>query len=140
MDTIERQDVRLPAPDFAMMAVQKMVDIPDRWTVAVWEIVNYGTPAQAMQVTGAVCDVVFKSGPRKGRKNWAKRDKSTEFSVRYTERQEKEVQLQWEADTGFCHKCHGNGTAWAGWSAVNGTTYKICRRCAGTGQRPDGDA
>ena len=107
--------------------------LPDGWEIYKWEVVNYGTPAEALGVTGAVCTAVFSKGPRKGSRNWAKMDRATVMSIRFTDREHATFLLLWEKSTGTCSKCSGNGTVLVSWSAANGSVYGECPKCSGTG-------
>ena len=41
-----------------------------------------------------------------------------------------------EADTGMCANCAGDGAEYAGWSAQIGRKFRTCNRCSGSGARP----
>lgn len=87
-------------------------------------------------VTGAVCTMLFKSGPRKGRPNWDKRDRSTQREIVVTREQLQERRAQWERDTGKCVQCFGTKAEFASWSSIEGTKTRPCRRCKETGVAP----
>lgn len=78
----------------------------------------------AALVKGAVCTATFKSGPRKGETNWAKRDKTTEreFLITFVEHDARVA--AWEAEHGTCSSCTD------GQYETGGT----CHRCKGTGK------
>lgn len=85
-------------------------------------------------VTGAVCRVLFKSGPRNGTENWAKRDRSTERQIVITRQQLVERKAQWERETWKCSQCFGSGNEPYGWSRSEGPLTRPCSRCTATGQ------
>lgn len=87
-------------------------------------------------VTGAVCHALYKSGPRQGQTNWAKRDKTTERKILISDEALRDRCAKWERDTGKCSECFGTGAAWAGWSRDKGDFTKPCRRCGSTGKAP----
>lgn len=124
-------------PDISLMALQDKYAIPEGWQVFIWERVNMDTPNEAIQYTGAVCDAVFLSGPRKGHKNWSKRDKATEMRLTMTLDEMKAFRDRWSIETGNCNRCLGTGTVWMGWSASEGEKTRECPDCKGTGKRAD---
>ena len=81
---------------------------------------------------GAVCPV-RKSGPRKGQANWPKRDKSTQHTVIVTPAEYEAWELAWIERTGGCAMCGGTGRLFVRWSKGEGTTWRPCNICDGTG-------
>ncbi|MEY1555294.1 hypothetical protein AB3Y40_06630 [Yoonia sp. R2331] len=118
--------------NFDLMAIQAKGELPDGWDIYRWEAKNHGTPFASIEFTGGV-GRPLKSGKRKGQITWRDMDPSTEISVSLTRRELLEFREQWASETGICHQCHGNGTRWHGWSAVDGNRYKHCEYCDGTG-------
>ncbi|MFP2898778.1 hypothetical protein [Corallococcus sp. 4LFB] len=114
--------------DFWNLIAQRKRGVPEGWR---WfSIQGKGHPAPREQctsiVTGAVCTATFKSGPRKGELNWAKRDRSTERELAIPFPEFDAFLLEWEAETGRCHNCYGNGRAFD----------RVCYRCGGAGKAP----
>lgn len=122
--------------DFMRLMCATKASLPEHWVFSGWRRVNFGTPHEALEITGAVVTETFKRGPRKGRLNWAKRDKSTEWSFRFTDAERAAFYAAWEAETGLCHACHGNGEEFYGWSRDEGNKYRPCNRCGATGEAP----
>ncbi len=83
---------------------------------------------------------LVKTGPRKGRPNWAK---ATNRAVRIvTDDEAAEFAVAWSARTGGCIDCSGTGELFVRWSAQDGTTMRPCEACEGTGRfdrDPDGE-
>lgn len=80
----------------------------------------------------------FKSGPRKGRINH--KHCTAEKTVTITEAELAEAIAAYEAETGYCTSCSGSGQAVAGWNRDEGTRFKTCKRCSGTGRLQQEDA
>jgi hypothetical protein len=81
-------------------------------------------------VTGSVPDGVYSKGPRKGKPRFVGKGKRVIIT-----RVELEARaIAYEAETGKCWDCKGTGQTWAGWSRTEGTKYRECQRCAGTGE------
>lgn len=75
----------------------------------------------------------LKSGSRKGKLTW--RDNPLESCV-VTCAEVQAARDAYEHETGYCWECQGTKLEFASWSATDGTKYKQCRRCAGTGAKP----
>lgn len=84
---------------------------------------------------GAVCTILYKSGPKKGRLNWTTRDKSTEREIILTNGDIDRWRKAWSERTGKCLRCTGDGRMVIRVSASEGTSYRECRLCLGTGER-----
>lgn len=87
-------------------------------------------------IKGAVCTATFKRGPRKGQTNWSKRLAETERTVCFSVAEVDAFRAEWERETGKCNECTGTKQTLARWSSTEGTTYRTCRRCNGTGRAP----
>lgn len=120
--------------DFSLMALREKFTLPDGWEIYAWELKNMDTDAEYILHSGAVVTATYSRGPRKGEKNWAKSNRQSEMDLPLTCEEIAAFLAKWTAETGLCHHCHGNGTAWHGWSAARGNDYRICRHCAGTGR------
>ncbi|EHL99335.1 hypothetical protein HMPREF9946_03097 [Acetobacteraceae bacterium AT-5844] len=123
------------SPDYETHA-REMYGLPDDWMVCIWEALGKPGKPQAIALTGAVVTEVFKSGPRKGEKNWKKRDRSTQMTVSIPKAAHQKWLLEWEQKTGLCHECNGKGEVFKSWDRETGTQMKPCRRCDGTGKAP----
>jgi len=87
------------------------------------------------QMRGGVCRAVFKSGPRKGRTNWSKRDTSLDRVYIFSSAELHSFQEKWSRERGLCGKCLGAGASPYKWSRDEGTTWKTCATCKGRGKR-----
>jgi hypothetical protein len=116
---------------FALIAKER--GMPDGW---MWNSSRVLEGSEGFLISGAVCTTRFTSGPRKGRLNWAKRDRATEREIFISRADIEARQAQWECETGKCRKCFGSTQEWAGWSAKDGTIFKPCRSCDSTGVAP----
>lgn len=86
----------------------------------------------ATKITGAVAPAITR-GPRKGQPNWRKLDRSTREVLYVTPAAHSAWCLLWEARTGKCRECAGDGEVCTGWSVAEGRRTKICPRCGGSG-------
>lgn len=118
--------------DLLSEQASRLVGLPG-WTGYRFECVKPDT----ILVTGAVCAVPFKSGPRKGTKNWAKRDRSTDRTIAISGESRRAFETQWENETGLCHRCTGTGHRCVGWGEKDGDRYRTCPRCQGSGRKPE---
>ena len=87
----------------------------------------------AIIVTGGVPTEVFKSGPRKGRTNWAK-VQQTKLVV--TDAEVQAERDRHERETGRCASCDGEGLVVYSASSDGTTKKSACDRCGGTGLAP----
>ncbi len=100
----------------------------DAWEFCAWESVGEG----GMIVEGGI-PRLLKAGPRKGKKTW--RDMPTQKVV-VTAAEIDVEHARYEAETGKCGDCFGNGQKFARWSQANGVELKECGPCKGTGVAP----
>lgn len=126
-----------PSIDLRELQARRALGMPDNWRLFSWQCVPSGSmDSTHVRLRGAVCTAVFTRGPRKGRTNWAKRDRSTECEVYISHADHDAFCIQWEAETGHCHECTGTGQTFAGWSVADGVRHRTCTRCLGTGDSP----
>lgn len=105
--------------------------LPANWRIYKWECFPKGAGETIyVAVTGAVCEH-FKKGT--AHRNWRLLDKTTECTVNLPVAEHEVWKLQWEKRTGKCHECVGTGEVFAGWSAAEGTRFRGCSRCKGSG-------
>lgn len=109
---------------------RRKVNGPEGWAVCAWEVIGEGSD---LVVTGGV-PRLLKAGPRKGKPTW--RDVPTQRAV-VTRAELDAEKARYEADTGKCSECMGSGKVLASWSATEGVMYRPCKRCDGTGERPN---
>jgi hypothetical protein len=67
----------------------------------------------------------------RGAKKWP--PLTTDRVLIVTEGQEREAAARWERDHNACHGCGGDGLQLDGSHHLNGTRYRLCRQCDGTG-------
>lgn len=115
---------------------REKVGMPQDWQVWSYEVLDHESDDSTMKITGAIAPIVTR-GKRKGLKNWRKKDKATIRNAYIRESEHDEWLSVWESKTGNCHKCQGTGEMWAGWSAKDGTRYRTCTRCSGSGSAPN---
>lgn len=74
---------------------------------------------------------LLSKGPRKGKKTWDEKS-STKVVVTGSEIEAEEA--RYSEETGNCAECCGEGKTVCSWSATDGTKYRECKCCAGTGK------
>ena len=87
-------------------------------------------------LTGAV-PRLLKSGPRKGKKTW---DRKGATSVVVIAAETDAEEAAYEARTGNCGKCFGEGEVCVGWSKDDGKKIRTCKHCQGTGKATTSEA
>ena len=119
------------APDLHAVAAQKLHNMPFNWIPFRYEVKDspYG---KFYQITGAVPLRYLTKGKRKGKPVWPTEKNCQVFT--FTPQQIEKVTLEWETENNFCSHCGGDGQELAGWSKADGTRYRTCRRCNGTGR------
>lgn len=121
------------APDWInMLAVER--GQPDGWRWFRLESVGEADDAhRVVLVKGGVPGAVFKSGPRKGKTNWAKATHQAELAITAADVQARAE--RWEGETGNCHKCGGDGLEVCGVTLGTGERRtRPCPRCKGAGK------
>jgi hypothetical protein len=108
----------------AMKYAESKVAIPG-WEAFKWEVAG-----EDSIVEGSVSQGTYRSGPRKGQPKLAR--PGTKVVVTKSELQAAAV--AYEAETGKCWDCKGTGQVMKRWSAAEGTSYKTCPRCKGSGE------
>lgn len=83
----------------------------------------------AIALTGCVSSGVFTKGKRKGRPRYDGKP----LTAVVTDAEAAAERARYEAETGKCGECCGSGQLFAGWHHIDGTTYRPCHVCAGTG-------
>lgn len=118
-------------PDVYNLAAQRLKEMPIDWKWCTIESKEspYGRFAQ---VTGAAPVGIYSRGPRKGQPKWPAAKDCQVFQ--FTPDQLEQVKLTWEAETGHCFQCGGSGQERFGWSKAEGSRYRKCGRCSGTGE------
>jgi hypothetical protein len=91
---------------------------------------KYGAVGDDSVITGGIPKVLTR-GPRKGRKTW---DGCKESPVVVTRVEQADEEARYVAETGNCGKCYGEKQTFASWDHIEGTKYRECRKCAGTGK------
>jgi len=72
---------------------------------------------------------VISHGRRKGQPKYSADRKSVVVTIA----EEQAEHARFEAETGKCGDCKGEGKVLAGWHHVTGTSYRECVACHGSG-------
>lgn len=94
-----------------------------------WEPYAWERVGEDVMLTGGIPRLLTR-GPRKGQRTWD--GKGT--SVVVTRGEESAEEARYVAETGNCGKCQGDGKVFASWSIADGTKYRECKPCTGTGK------
>lgn len=113
--------------NFWESAARRIGGHPPEWKFYQFEVIDGG-----MLVTGGVPRYVTR-GPNKGQPRW----KGRGDRVLVGDAEHRAECSAYEHETGKCHKCWGTGQEFAGWSRDQGTHYRTCFRCKGTGKLPE---
>lgn len=89
-----------------------------------WECIE-----EDMLLTGCVCNSVYARGPRKGRPKYD----GTPRQAVVTDAELKVERARYETEEGKCSDCLGTARTLAS-AGKDGTTYRPCSRCHGTGK------
>lgn len=93
-----------------------------------WSPFKYQLIGDDSVITGGIPRIITR-GPRKGRKTWDGEGTSVVVT-----RAEVEAEAQrFASETGKCSRCYGKGEVFHSWHHKEGTTYRQCSSCAGTG-------
>lgn len=110
--------------------------LPDGFVFYRYEWLKSGNEYKLMRLDGGVCPPL-KSGPRKGKPNY--KAATNEQSFFLTVEELAQIDADYERETGNCCQCEGGGqVAWRA-SVANGTEYKPCQKCGGSGKRKEND-
>lgn len=112
---------------------KRKVSGPEGWVMCAWERIGDGND---LIVTGGV-PRLLKAGPSKGKPTW--RDVATQKAVVTSEELDDE-QKRYEQATGKCGDCYGKGEVFQSWDVHDGTKYKKCSSCGGTGDRHNAES
>jgi hypothetical protein len=119
---------------------RELVGMPAEWMAYHFEVIGNlrDEAAQVIQIHGAVAPLKVR-GKYRGRPDWRKADKATERTAYFTPAIHQAWLMTWEARTGKCSRCAGDGKVMRSWSKDTGTTYTECSRCMGTGESQGGE-
>lgn len=97
-----------------------------------WEWCSSEAVGRDFLIKGGVPTIVTR-GKAKGRKRW----KGVPLDRALVSRDEFDAEAaRYEAETGNCRECRGAGKTAYRWSKDEGTSYRECRSCGGTGKAP----
>jgi hypothetical protein len=106
----------------------RKVNAPEDFEWFSWECLDDG----GVLMEGSTSSGLHESGPRKGRPKFDGPRKKTVV----TEEEHTAERLRYEAETGNCFQCGGDGQMSWGWDNIKGSIWRPCDRCAATGKPP----
>lgn len=104
-----------------------------KFEITEWKCLPSGGPYTHIQLSGAVYPVIKTRGPRKGHPDYQKPETGTRKTYILSNEEWDNWTATWQSQTGKCRKCVGRGDVMESWSAADGTKYKPCPACGGTG-------
>ena len=113
--------------DLLEILVREKLGLPPEWTAFRWECL----PLVSAETTSYVVEGAIQTGYHK----WDRRKKHVTLELSVAEADA--LALAWEMRTGYCPACMGRGEEAASWSVTDGTTWRECGSCSGSGQSPD---
>ena len=116
------------------LAARDKLGLGDEYELYAAEVLPHNAPRDAPCVFHVNLGVprLLTRGPNKGQKRW-----DGDRQEQWLGEAEVEAQARrYEAETGKCCACTGTGKQVARWSVTDGTTYRDCGRCHGTGNQP----
>lgn len=122
--------------DWFNECAHEAVKLPEGWLWYQISAVGRHPNFQGTMVKGAVPTRMISRGRNKGHPDWRTADKETEREVFVSESAFDARRARFEAETGKCHACQGDGQEVQSWSAEKGVTYRDCSRCKGSGLAP----
>lgn len=121
-------------PDFYSMHARKLLGLPESWCWFRLNGVELSPGRTAVEVTGAIPSVAFKSGKRKGELNWKKA--VSKATVTIIDSDHLAFIRAWEESTGLCSNCGGSGKELARWHHIEGETMRPCSKCKRAEAKP----
>lgn len=124
-------------PNFMeLVARQKIGEKASAWEIFKWERIGDGNDFLI-----SLGETRTKTtGVNKGQVTWRGPDGRMlpNGKAVVTEAETQSAEAKYESDTGNCSVCGNTGQSFASWSLAEGTKYRTCRRCNGTGKAPSG--
>ena len=111
--------------------------LPAEWQPFLWQVLKSpgATEPDAYLVEGGIAPVRTR-GKRKGQRDWRRLDPLSRYKFYINPAEHQQWLARYEASTGRCFNCAGEGTEFASWSVTEGTKNRPCSRCNGTGAAP----
>jgi hypothetical protein len=95
-----------------------------------WKAFQWQAAGSDSIVTGSVPVGAYSRGPRKGQPKF----KGPGTMVVVTRAEKMAAATAYEAEAGHCWNCKGTGQVVRSISVAEGTTYRSCTRCGGSGR------
>lgn len=100
----------------------------DGWEPYRWQLAD----GDGHIVNGCKPSGYYTRGERKGQPKFRPATPGTERMVAISKRDLEARAAAYEAETGKCWDCKGEGQTWAGWSSEAGHKHRTCARCEGS--------
>jgi hypothetical protein len=112
---------------FCEEVARKKLNQPPEWKSCIWERIG----PDAQKIEGGI-PTIRTRGKYKGRPKWGKRSEFVACIV--TDEEVRQEEQRYETETGNCCKCQGSGQVVWSISVTDGTKYRECKPCKGTGK------
>jgi len=107
--------------------------MPAEWRAFRFECFPKTQETLYYEIEGAVAPLKSK-GASKGSPNWPKLDAATRRTVVLLVQEAEQRAAEWRERTGICVRCVGKGQLLKSYSRKDGSTFKPCPVCDGTGK------
>ena len=118
----------MTVPDIHAITARRVHGLPDDWQPRIYGCLDRDL---GFYLRGAVPVGTYSRGPRKGRPKFPPLGQLQRVVI--TQEEVLQTQIQWEHETGLCCRCGGSGQQVKS-TGINGTTYRTCIQCDGTGE------
>lgn len=118
----------MTAPDIHAITARRVHGLPDDWQPRIYGCLDRNL---GFYLRGAVPIGTYSSGLRKGRPKFPPLGQLQRVVI--TADEVRQTRLQWENETGLCSHCGGSGQQVQSVGG-DGTTYRECVSCEGTGK------
>lgn len=126
----DKREIQFSIQDIMQVAEAK-TEIPG-WIAYEWQAMEGGSI-----VVGCVPDGVYTRGPRKGTPRLDTKGCTHRIAMVVALSEMEDRAHKYEAESGRCWNCKGEGKVWSSWSAESGTRFRSCDRCGATGKAPE---
>lgn len=112
--------------DLLSIHAAELLNMSDKWRIYSFQSLGEGLSPRIYKLKGCDAEVSML-----GEIKYTKENTNEIFIPEDTHISWKQ---QWELQTGNCAECVGTGKVMRSWSSTEGTTYKACTKCGGSGK------
>ena len=117
-------------PSLIEIYARRLCDMPAGHVARLEDLKHEGFDGFRLELVTAPA---VKSGPRNGKPNW-RSPEAVRVARMVPWADMDRFADEWSDETGKCSKCVGDGQVFQSWHHIDGTTFRPCPKCDGTGQ------